>query len=243
MSDRTCTADECDRKAHSRGLCSMHYRRVKRSGAPMPPVIGTRLCEIPGCERKHYCRGWCVLHYRRWTHFGDALHEPSYPTPEERFWANVEKGEHCWEWTGELGISGYGRFNIGRAKVVAHRLSYEWAKGEIPSGLEVDHRCHNRRCVNPGHLRAVTRKQNQEHRLGAQKISSSGVRGVVRNRNRWATEVTHHGKTYTAGQFADIREAQAAVIKLRNRLFTHNDVDRLEPCSSCGLKRANSRSA
>lgn len=226
MIDRTCSIDGCDRRAKARRLCDPHYKRMKRAGVPMPPVLGTRKCEVAECERKHYCRGWCVTHYQRWKHHGDPLWKP--PTPEDRFWDNVDKSAECWIWTGELGFGGYGRFNLGNTKVQAHRLSYEWAKGEIPAGLEVDHKCHNRPCVNPDHLRPVTRKQNQEHRLGPQKGSFSGVRGVIWNRNKWATEVTHNRKTYSAGRFATLEEAEAAVIRLRNRLYTHNDADRQE---------------
>jgi hypothetical protein len=42
----------------------------------------------------------------------------------------------------------------------AHRVSYEWAKGPIPDGMELDHLCRNPACVNPDHLEAVTHGAN-----------------------------------------------------------------------------------
>lgn len=41
-----------------------------------------------------------------------------------------------------------------------YRLYYERAKGPVADGLQLDHLCRNRRCVNPAHLEAVTAVQN-----------------------------------------------------------------------------------
>jgi hypothetical protein len=96
--------------------------------------------------------------------------------------------------------------------------------------MVIDHTCHNRRCVNPDHLRTVTHKQNQENRSGAQPNSTSGVRGVtwMSREKRWVSQVSHNGKQYVGGYFKTIAEAEASVIALRNKLFTHNDMDRLD---------------
>ncbi len=42
----------------------------------------------------------------------------------------------------------------------AHRFSFEMVNGPVPNGLELDHLCRVRRCVNPSHLEAVTRLEN-----------------------------------------------------------------------------------
>lgn len=53
----------------------------------------------------------------------------------------------------------------------AHRVVYESLVGPIPAGLELDHTCRVRRCVNPDHLEPVTHAENQRrsrrHPMGA----------------------------------------------------------------------------
>jgi len=77
----------------------------------------------------------------------------------------------CWMWTGPSGKDGYGMFQAGpgQPRIAAHRWSYQAFVGEIPKGMQIDHKCHSddisclggtncqhRRCVNPSHLEAVT---------------------------------------------------------------------------------------
>jgi hypothetical protein len=82
------------------------------------------------------------------------------------FWAHVDKTATCWLWHGEVLRNGYGLAYLGRApgrrlvRRLAHRLSYELAVGPIPKGLQIDHLCRVRNCVNPAHLEAVTPRVN-----------------------------------------------------------------------------------
>lgn len=141
-----------------------------------------------------------------------------------------ETGCHVW-----LGATshGYGRIGLGgrgEGTGATHRFIYEAEVGPIPEGMDLDHRCHNRRCCNPEHLRVCTRKENLENHQGSARAdnASSGVRGVHWHAaaGRWRVRVGHRGHYYSGGLFADLAEAEAAAIQLRIKLFTHNDVDK-----------------
>lgn len=122
-----------------------------------------RVCSIDGCGRPYYGRGWCSKHYQRWFIHGDPntlIVVRNSGSPEERFWAKVEKGPDCWIWNGARSRLGYGSFNDGTRTHMAYRYSWEIVVGPIPEGLVLDHLCRNPPCVNPAHLRAVTRQEN-----------------------------------------------------------------------------------
>lgn len=150
-------------------------------------------------------------------------------TTSERFWSKVDKTSDpngCWLWTAYIDVGGYGKFD-GRA--LAHRYAYTDLRGEIPHGLQLDHTCHNRSCVNPSHLRTATNKQNAENRKALYAHNRSGYRGVSwsSRANKWFACVRHSGATYYVGYFLDAHEAGEAVRLKRLELFTHNDSDRL----------------
>ena len=148
-------------------------------------------------------------------------------TAEERFWEKVDKTGECWLWTASCTPAGYGKFRHGGKLVYSHRLSYSWTNGEIPEGLYIDHRCHQRNCVRPDHLRLVTHAQNHQNRRGANSNNATGVRGVYwsRHARKFQALVKLSGKKYSAGYYDTLEEAEAAVIAKRRELFTHDDHD------------------
>lgn len=70
----------------------------------------------------------------------------------------------CIKHDGYIDPAGYGRVHKTHGSVGAHRLAYLAAKGPIPEGLEIDHLCHHRWCVQPEHLEAVTHAENMRRR-------------------------------------------------------------------------------
>ena len=67
-----------------------------------------------------------------------------------------EPNSGCWLWELFCTCDGYGRVHVTRGTCnLAHRVSYELAKGVIPDSFEVDHLCRVRCCINPDHLEAV----------------------------------------------------------------------------------------
>ena len=84
-------------------------------------------------------------------------------SPVERFFKFVQKTDDCWQWAGAT-QKGYGRFYAGNRMVLAHRFSYELAKGPIPDHLQINHECDNPWCVNPDHLYAGTQQHNMDDR-------------------------------------------------------------------------------
>lgn len=82
---------------------------------------------------------------------------------EDRFWTKVDRRgpDECWEWRAYRSADGYGRFNATRHRPEnAHRIAYRLTVGPIPDGLQLDHLCRNRACVNPQHLEPVTVRDN-----------------------------------------------------------------------------------
>ena len=78
-----------------------------------------------------------------------------------RFQTSFYSAENgCWQWIASKDKWGYGKFHLDKKQRSAHRISYEHFVGPIPDGLEIDHLCRNRLCVNPQHLEPVTRRVN-----------------------------------------------------------------------------------
>lgn len=82
----------------------------------------------------------------------------------ERFLERVNVTPTCHYWTGATDKDGYGTFNVNGTKLGAHVYAYTQANGPVPDGMEVDHLCHRRLCVNPQHLEAVSHTDNLARR-------------------------------------------------------------------------------
>lgn len=91
-----------------------------------------------------------------------------------RFWDKCmpEPNSGCWLWTGGHNGDGYGVYRVqterGGVTVRAHQAAYLASHGTVPAGLEIDHLCRVRGCVNPQHLEAVTHAVNMQRSEAAE---------------------------------------------------------------------------
>lgn len=85
----------------------------------------------------------------------------SKPKPiEERLLARSVRVGGCLIWMGHRIRTVYGVFKVANRSRRVHRVAYEVWVGPIPDGLEIDHLCRNRACIEPSHLEAVTHREN-----------------------------------------------------------------------------------
>ena len=73
----------------------------------------------------------------------------------EYFLSRINATDSCWNWIGSKTTSGYGDYCNGIRRY-AHRISYCLFNGSISSDKVIDHKCMNKMCVNPDHLREVS---------------------------------------------------------------------------------------
>lgn len=227
-----CSFPACGRPVKARGYCDPHLRQEWR-GEPLS-ALGlykprkARGCDFDGCDRPHYAHGYCQVHSRQLKK-GQKLTPIEFRASgsiQERLDAYTVKGDGCWSWSSNH-VKGYATLHYEGRMYYAHRLWYELVYGDIPEGMDIDHKCRVSGCVNPAHLQAVPHKKNGEN-LGVNRNSTTGVRGVhwIRAKNKYRVAVKHDYKVHYGGYFTDLDMAEAAAIALRNRLHTNNLLDR-----------------
>ena len=115
---------------------------------PLRQIPASRLRALTDAAMAYNSASWLVSDYLERRGISDRSVDTFRPG-----------GSECIEFPGAR-INGYGvRYYQGRQQR-AHRISYEMAVGPIPDGVVIDHLCRNRACIRPGHLEAVTQREN-----------------------------------------------------------------------------------
>lgn len=90
---------------------------------------------------------------------------------------DIDPATGCWNWLVMLNPAGYASTRINGKTQRVHKLLYEIINGPVPKGLELDHTCRNRRCINPDHLEPVTHAVNMQ-RGKITKLTEDQVRRI-----------------------------------------------------------------
>lgn len=124
----------------------------------------TRACDLDGCERKHHANGLCKKHSekKRITGTLEPIHHKYQSIMADAVKSNIDE---CIIWPSRLGAGGYGVVTHEGKQTPVHRVVLIKAKGLPPSPSHVAAHapviCHDRRCINPKHLRWATRAENE----------------------------------------------------------------------------------
>lgn len=132
---------------------------IATAGGPRYP------CALEWCSRRtNVADDLCSKHRHYLKTRG---HLPSQPLSErDRIFSRIDKGDGsgCWLWVGaaDRNGSGYGCTRYQGRNQGAHRAVYQILRGPIPDGLQIDHLCGVKLCVNPDHLEPVTQLVNTQ---------------------------------------------------------------------------------
>lgn len=120
-------------------------------------------CEVVDCNVPQLCKGMCRPHRRRVLLYGSP-HERRmlYGEPlAVRLFAKVRVAENgCWLFEPAVKVAWYGKVKTDWGAANVHVIVWNWLRGPVPDGLELDHLCRNKACCNPDHLEAVSHKEN-----------------------------------------------------------------------------------
>lgn len=151
-----CNAEGCDRRHNAKGYCSVHYKRVRRTGSIDLQFV-QRYCKIETCGDKYFGLDYCRLHYYSFHRYGDPLvrkiyqkcaiegcdaHGSKFTFCKKHVWANVTKNAYLKRTYG-ITIDDYNKLYEEQNErcAICHRKSEEVKSGKGRT-LAVDH-CHD----------------------------------------------------------------------------------------------------
>lgn len=171
---KPCAVDGCNGisglPGSGKGFCGKHYQRVKRHGDPNVSLIDreTKICVVEGCGNKPTNRGLCPMHKARMRAHGTTRLEKKETKLEWIARHAGHSGKDCLVWPFSHALHGRGVVGIRGINRSAPWAMCAAAHGDPPTAAhEAAHTCGNGHlgCVNPGHLRWATRKENEADKL------------------------------------------------------------------------------
>lgn len=129
------------------------------------------------------------------------------PIRKQSRWS-VDPETGCWNWLLHRIPTGYGQVRVRGRAHLAHRFNWEMANGPVPDGLELDHLCRNRGCVNPAHLEVVTHHENLR-RACRTKLTDEAARQILASdkshaelAREYGVDPSHIGKIRRRGSWS-----------------------------------------
>lgn len=134
-------------------------------------------CSAENCNRQIIARGFCTKHYQQFNKRG-VVNGPRLRRKTRAFLEDIPATDRCVIWPFGKSGGGYGVAKYGGKSTSAHRISLIIHVGPPPSNeMEAGHDpilCNNKLCINPRHLRWVSRRENENDKI----IAGTRTRGV-----------------------------------------------------------------
>lgn len=182
-----CKILDCHNESHSRGWCSKHYSRWRRTGDPTGSTYRKSkydpVCTLKECKNNHHSGGLCGIHYKNLVRYGDPrityedIRTCSSDTcynlmPKDNFWCSacynlikngmhpkVLKSKSGWILDSHGYVQLYFRKPTSKASVKHHRIVMEnFLNRKLYSYETVHHRNGDRQDNRPENLELWCKK-------------------------------------------------------------------------------------